>query len=132
MPGFPSSIPKFLPGFRMPDGYDLQELAGQRSTESGITATPSGTQATSFQITSAINNVSAVANAADGVRLPPSYAGAVVFIVNSHASNACQVFAHGTATINGVAGSTGVSQAAGKSALYVCPVRGQWFRLLSA
>ena len=38
--------------------------------ETGITATPSGTQVTSYQLTAGVSQVTTVATIADGVRLP--------------------------------------------------------------
>jgi len=102
------------------------------TTADGLTATPSGTQTTSLLLTAVISRVSTVATAADGVRLPPSVAGMQLTVVNGAASNAMQVFGTNPDTINDVATATGVSQAAGKSAIYTCTVAGKWYRNLSA
>lgn len=103
-----------------------------QSTEDGITAYASGGQTNARALTAAINRISTVATAADSVKLPPSEAGMVIYVVNGAASNSMQVFGAGTDTINDVATATGVAQAAGKSAVYVCPVAGKWYRTLSA
>lgn len=118
-----------------PVAYDLAQylLASQKVT-TGLTATASGTQTTALALTAAANSVDTVATAADSVKLPLAVAGLSVFVVNT-AANSMQVFGSGTDTINAVATATGVAQAGGKSALYVCTASapaGKWFRLLSA
>lgn len=131
--GYPSNLPGFQPGPRLIDGSDAQGLADLLgSAASGITAYAGGGQANATQLNAAINEVVTVGSAADSVKLPPSFAGARVIVINAHASNAIQVFGYNTATINGVASGTGVSQAAGKTAAYYCPVAGKWYRELSA
>lgn len=102
------------------------------TTADGLTATVSGTQTTSLLLTAQINRISTVASGADGVRLLPANPGVTQILINDAASNAMQVFGSGTDTINDVATATGVSQAAGKTALYTCSVAGKWYRLLSA
>lgn len=103
-----------------------------QSCEDGITAAAGGGQAGAYQLTATISRVATVATAADSVKLPPSEAAMVIHVVNGHASNSLQVFGAGTDTINDVATATGVAQAAGKSATYVCPVVGKWYRVFSA
>lgn len=97
-----------------------------------ITAFAGGGQASATALTGLINNVTVVATAADSVKLPASAAGLMVLVTNSDAADSMQVFGAGTDTINDVATATGVAQAAGKTALYICPVAGKWYRLLSA
>ena len=103
-----------------------------QSCEDAITAAAGGGQSGAYQLTATISRVATVATAADSVKLPPSEAGMVIQVVNGHASNSMQVFGAGTDTINDVATATGVAQAAGKAATYVCPVAGKWYRVLSA
>jgi hypothetical protein len=102
----------------------------------GITAFAGGGQSSATALTTITNEVTAVATAADSVKLPaPSKVGQIVVVTNAHASNSMQVFGAGTDTINGVATGTGVAQAAGKTALYVAVTTGtaaKWYRLLSA
>lgn len=59
-------------------------------------------------------------NASDAVVLPASAVGLAITVVNLSASNAMQVYAAGSDTINGTAGSTGVSQAAAAVTIYFC------------
>lgn len=105
------------------------------TTVTGITAFAGGGQGSATALTGIVNSVDTVATAADSVKLPaPTYAGQMVIIVNTTA-NACQVFGSGTDTINAVATATGVSQAAGKTAMYVATTTGtaaKWWRNLSA
>ena len=108
------------------------DAAGIRTVTDSITAFAGGGKASATVLVSDINFVTTVATAADSVLLPGSKAGMVVYVVNNAAANAMQVFGAGTDTINGVATGTGVSQAAGKGAIYVCATAGVWIRILSA
>src|SRR6185437_2635043 len=103
-----------------------------KTVEDAITAHSGGTQAAAYQLTKQINHVVTVAAANDSVALHAAVAGLEIQITNGHASNSIQVFGAGTDTINDVATATGVAQAAGKSAIYSCPVAGKWYRTLSA
>jgi hypothetical protein len=96
-----------------------------------ITAHAGGGKASATVLTAMINHVTACATAADSLLLMPATAGLRVSIHN-YGAQAAQVFGQGTDTINDVATATGVSQAAGKSALYDCPADGKWYRVLSA
>ncbi len=98
----------------------------------GITAHSGGTQAAAFGLTHLISSVDTVAVAADSVKLPAATAGKIFIVLNNAAANSMQVFGSGTDTINGVATATGVAQAAGKIAIYVCLAAGNYSRLLSA
>lgn len=100
-------------------------------TEVGITATAGGTKAAARPLTAAINEVSVCATAADSVLLMPAKRGLCIFVDNNGAAS-MQVFGQGTDTINGVATGTGVAQAAGLAAMYVCYSDGAWSRILSA
>lgn len=102
-----------------------------RTTADSLSALAGGAKSGATPLTGDINIVTTVATAADSVLLPTSVAGMVVYVSNTSA-NAMQVFGAGTDTINGVATGTGVSQAAGKTAVYVCATAGAWFRILSA
>ncbi|MCX5495380.1 hypothetical protein OSH11_11730 [Kaistia dalseonensis] len=107
-------------------GFEVQSAAD------ALTAYAGGGQTNALQLAKGVNRISTVATAADSVKLPASVAGMVVFVINGAASNSMQVFGAGTDTINDVATATGVAQAAGKSAVYICPVAGKWYRVLSA
>lgn len=125
-PVFPTP---FETGPRLIDG-EVLNIALQRpitSWQDSITATPSGTQTTALQLTATTNRVSVVANAGDAVKLPKTKAGNAVIIIND-TTNALQVFSYNTATINGIAGATGVSQAPGTTVIYECPVDLKWFQ----
>ena len=91
---------------------NLGRIAG--SVTDSITAKASGNHATATPLTTFVNNVSTVATDADSVVLPVLNAGEVVAIVNSGTKSA-QIFAAGTATINGVVIDTGVAFASGKT-----------------
>lgn len=133
-----ANFPSFLPGKQMLDGDVAANLLAELfSSETGITAAAGGTQAAARALTSAVNEVSVVATAADSVKLPPAVVGREITVVNSDAAESMQVFGSGTDTINGVATATGVAQAAGRTAVYKCVSIsaagvGAWFRTLSA
>lgn len=125
----------FPPGFMgIPNGDDLNAAFSypKWSFKNAITATPSGTVSDSVELTETISRVTVVATAADGVLLPEARAGMIRVVINADAADAMRVFAAGGSTINGTAGATGVSQAAGLTAIYFCAVNGVWNRLLSA
>lgn len=132
----PNKIPNFQRGRRLIDGEDLNQLALLAGGISPVlTAKAGGGKATATPITGCITEVGTVATAADSVLLPLGYPGLQVLLVNSGA-NAMQVFGAGSDTINGAATGTGVSQASGTTAIYVCTSKasavGKWYRLLSA
>jgi len=101
------------------------------SVSTGLTAHSGGTQAAALALTSAINNITTVAAAADSVRLPVSAVGMEVVVINNGA-NPMQVFGAGTDTINGIATATGVSQLPGSSVTYRVAVVGNWIATLVA
>lgn len=105
---------KFIPGYRLLDGSDMQTLLdgvrlGTNSVANTLTAT--GTNlATALALTKGVNNVTTAA-ASTGVVLPSSAAvgvGGRVIIYNNGA-NAIKVYGQGSDTIDGVAGATGVT-----------------------
>lgn len=115
------------------------------SSATGITAHAGGGQASATPLTSAINNVTVVATAADSVMLPPALPGLTVRVVNGVAANSLQVFgqptnpntgvgdtiiAHGSSVASATA--TGVAQAAPLAATYFCIAPGVWKQSLSA
>lgn len=106
-------------------------VGGVPPCAAAVTATAGGTKAAATALTAAINNITVCATAADSVLLPAAKAGMSIFVTNRGAASA-QVFGAGTDTINDVATGTGVAQANSVSALYVCPVDGKWYRILSA
>lgn len=102
------------------------------SADDNLTAHAGGGQAAALLLAKVVNRVSTVATAADSVKLPASSPGMQITIINDAAVNSMQVFGTNPDTINNVATGTGVAQAAGKTAIYSCPVAGKWYRVLSA
>lgn len=99
-----------------------------------LTAHAGGGQTSALQLTKGLNQVTIVGTAADSVKLPKCEQGLHVLVSNEDAADAMTVYSKETSgvTINGTAGSTGVSQAAGKVAMYVATSDTTWMRLLSA
>ena len=72
--------------------------------------------------------VATVASPGDSVIMGASFAGSVVRLLNN-GPNIIQVFATGSDTIDGIAGSVGISQnpgTYGSIAEYMCLTSGQW------
>jgi hypothetical protein len=103
----------------------------QQQVTTGLTALAGGGQTGATALGYGLNQVGTVASGSDSVQLPACSVGAVVYVTNDGA-NSMQVFgAVGrTDTINGTAGATGVAQANGAHAIYVCAVpaaaSGKW------
>jgi len=123
---------RFIPSRQLLPGSWANAVTDAWTSVQTMTATPSGTQATSLLINAANVNITVVATAADGVKLPPAIAGMEISIVNSDAADAAQIFASGTDTINATAGSTGVSLASGAAIILRCIKTGNWRRFVSA
>jgi hypothetical protein len=67
-----------------------------------------------------------VNNASDAVRLPPSAPGLEITVANLSATNAGQIYASGSDTINGTAGSTGIALTANAVTIFFCIQSGKW------
>lgn len=92
-----------------------------------VTATAGGGQGAAYPVISQHTRVTTVATAGDSIALSRAFAGVNLWVTNASA-NAMQVFADitGSDTIDGVAGSTGVSQMSNSLVLYHCTVDGKW------
>jgi hypothetical protein len=122
-----------MAGFQNDPGVTQQEAGfgfdGRFFTESysdSLTAATAGTQAAAVQLLSMFNRI-ATAAAGSSAQLPASRPGVSIAVVNAGA-NPVQVFAQNgsTDTINGVAGSTGVSQMQNSVVWYSCVTAGTW------
>lgn len=114
-------------------GYSVlgvNDIATTLPAIAGITAFASGGQANATQLSASVNTVSTASAANASVKLTPCVAGRQQTVANLGA-NSIQVFGTSPNTINNVATGTGVAQAAGKIATYVCTGSGNWTRLLS-
>lgn len=109
--------------------------------DESITATPSGSITTSYQLTAGISYITTVASSGDGVKLPstiastgsPAGGGLMMVIVNGAASNATNIFPFAAAdTINAGSGGAAYSLAAGKTAICFAGLDAKWFCVLSA
>lgn len=129
-------VPSFPNTTGLQDGRALNKLAGLiGSTQNDITAQADGTKANATQLTAVKCRIATSAGALDSVKLPPGYPGLEVTIFNGGASSV-QVFGSGEDTINEIDTAVGVTQDAGKSAIYTCydvvDGVGDWGRVLSA
>ncbi len=103
--------------------------------KTGITATPSGIQATSILLVGTINQLATVASSADGVKLLKCHPPMRQTIINNGA-NTVNVFPTAPDTIDGITSATGTTQGhtAGTDAVkeYICTTNstsnvGTWF-----
>lgn len=101
------------------------------SAVNGLTAKAGGGQSGATLLSGQCNAIGTVTTAGDSVILPVSASGKTIFVANRGA-NVCQVFAQGSDQINSIAGSTGVSLAGAKQAVFFCTTPGRWWMLLSA
>lgn len=102
----------------VPDAIGSNRYSIGTNIDNPITATPSGTQATSYLLQAQINKITSVATALDGVLLPevqpfdnadarPGMLGFFCYIINATA-NSVTVFPAVGDTINGVTSATGI------------------------
>lgn len=114
--------------------HDISMLAtGNGWSAASITAHAGGGQAAATPITAAITLIAVCATAGDSVVLPPAMGGQMLWITNAGAASAQIFTAAGLGgTINGVAGTTGIALAAGKSMTLMSPIAQAWFGVLSA
>lgn len=123
---------RFIPSKQLLPGAWANAITDALTSYQELVATPAGTQATSILANAANINITAVATAADGIKLPPAKVGMEISIVNSDAADAAQIFASGSDTINATAGAIGVSLAAGAAIILRCIKNGNWRRFVSA
>lgn len=77
-------------------------------------------------ITQAIVNFTSGSADPAGGTLPPAIAGSQIAVANNIAATTIRIYGAGSDTINGTAGSTGVTQATANVTLYICAVNGAW------
>lgn len=146
MAGFASVIQilkSFQPGLRLIDGADLQQLVlVTASGKDGFTAKAGGGQSGAPIMTAFINRVIVVASGSDSVMLPPAAAGREVVVINA-GTNTLAIFPNILNPYTGVADTqapnngsaqvgTAFALAANGTAVFDCPVVGQWKTTLSA
>lgn len=97
-----------------------------------ITASATQTQVGATALTTHINRVTVVVTAGDAVRLPVSFAGRVLIVKNTHATNAIGIFPATGEAVNAIAANGVYSLAAAKAVEFFCTVVGTWDTNLSA
>lgn len=112
-----TSVTKFLAGFRLIDGTDLNSAfaSPQRSVESGIVATGAD-RSDAYALRANVSQLATVA-AGTGVLLNALPIGGFQDVYNDGA-NPVQVYAAGALTIDGTAGAVGVALANAKRCRY--------------
>lgn len=82
------------------------------------------TRADALALTAQVNNVTTAA-ASTGVVLPAASVGQIITVFNNGA-NPIKVYGAGSATIDGTAGSTGVTLTNALRCAYICVAAGKW------
>ena len=113
----------------MPLGSLANQLPPPGPAQTIQAAGVGGTYNAAPQIVAPVVRIAGAATAGDSVKLPLTFGGDSILVFND-AAVAVQVFGFGNATINGVAGATGVSQPAGVAAFYMSSMEGIWHRFL--
>jgi hypothetical protein len=114
------------PGIWFADGIGQGAMGSISTIVSQGNITGGGTsQGTATPITQALANVATSGASPAGVTLPAAKAGAQITIGNN-SGNTITVYGNGSDTINGNAGSTGVTQATALVTLYICATNGNW------
>jgi hypothetical protein len=91
-----------------------------QSSADNLTASTTQTLAGALQLNAQFNRITTVATIGNAVKLPPGYPGMSVCVVNN-ANNALQCYTYQSGDkINGIAGSTGVSQMGPSTVYYYC------------
>jgi hypothetical protein len=126
---------KFQPGSRLVDGSDLNVALAQPGWQSSnsLTALAGGAQAGATQLNAGLNLVTSVVTTNDSVQLP-SADGSAVVVVRNAGGNTMTVYGKNGAsdTINGTAGSTGITVADAKTIVFFSFAVGKWYSLLGA
>lgn len=107
-------------------GMEMKVFTLTEAAQDTITATPSGNQATAYQLTAANSRVTVVGTSADSVLAPYTAKKGRTFSVINSSGTSMQLFGIGTDTVNGAAAATGVAVAGGKTAQMVCYTDGAW------
>jgi len=118
-----------LPGAGTP-AVEVSDAVILRNCATGLTATPSGNQASGILIAALINEFTVIGSDGDAATLPPAVAGVVIMIANATAKSLNLYPAVGE-KINGTQDSA-FAVAAGKSILLFATATGSWRAVVSA
>ena len=115
-------------GERLIAGEAVSALLGFKGLDyyGSLVAASGLTRAVATQLGTGLNEVITAAVASASVLLPVAAAGNVAVVANA-GSNLIRVFATGSDTVNGTAGSTGVAQASAANTIYFSPRAGVWY-----
>jgi len=125
----PSSICRYVsikPGvWKVQPGIGHSHQFPTVSTQTGVTATASGTQTTSTVLSAVMTRVTTVATTADSVTLPVGLPG-MRLTVSNVSSNSMGVFPDSGSIINALSANAAYALAAAKTVDFVCEVAGAW------
>lgn len=114
---------------------DPSDFAGvyndDKTTENGMTAATTQSQAAGTRITRAVSRFTTVANSGDAATLPPAVAGEKRVVLNKGAQS-LSVFPAPGDKINALSADAAYALAATKSVIFYCAVDGTWDTLLTA
>lgn len=102
------------------------------STADAMTAFAGGGQASGTPLLNVVNRFTTVATAGDSAKLPAALPGLKIVVINSDSTDSMNVFPATGETINALSANSAFAVAAGKTAMFVCPVAGKWFVILTA
>lgn len=100
------------------------------SASTGITATGTN-RATAAQLSAQLSNITTVASGT-GVILPSTLNVGTAVIIANNGANVLKVYAAGSATIDGTAGSTGVNLTNARRAIFMYVATDVWISLVSS
>lgn len=100
--------------------------------DTAITATASGNQSTSYQLTTGLNRIATVASGNDSVKLPACTGGIMVVVSNQAASNTANVYPSTGDAINALSANSAFALAANKTVIFFCGIDGTWAANLTA
>lgn len=114
--------------------FVLANAATQWTSTAAGSLSAAGSTRTDATAIAALNKaiIFTTVGSGQGAVLPATAANQWAFVQNNQGSNALKLYANGSETINGTAGSTGISIPANKSALLFVPAAGVIFAIISA
>lgn len=114
-------------------GVDLSSLAQGQNYQNvtGVVATGT-TRADAAQLSAVGLQRIDTSSASTGVILPSATTPGWWLMLANNSGQTITTYAQGSDTVNGTAGSTGVTFTNGQAALFFCPVAGKIYRVLTA
>lgn len=120
-------------GVRLFDATDVNTLAQGQGYHNAQAIVATGTTRTdAAQLPLAAVQRIDTSSASTGVILPSAASPGWFVMLANNSGQTIATYAQGSDTVNGTAGSTGVTFTNGQAALFFCPVAGKIYRVLTA